>query len=477
MQEDIGREEMLSLKLGIGSTWCPSNKKKGKRRDETDVISRGTLMQDDVLDKKLFGLLQRRERMLRLDPRIRNDGLEDGEGLQLIHLLLACATAVDAKNTSSAINALHELYHRVSTDGDPIQRVAAYFADGLAARLLTKTSPFYQTIMQHPSPEEEFLAFTELYKASPFYQFAHFTANQAIMEAFEEVQHNGRSLHVIDFDVSSSYGFQWPSLIQSLSDKAKRSKPISLRITGIGTSMEELRETEMRLVNFTKGCDNLFMKFEGLLRGSSRSDFKIEKNATLVVNLVFYLQNLRSSSEISDVLTGIYSLDPSLVVVVDKEGGERPCSNFLSRFMESLHYHAAMFDSLNDCLPAESTERMRIEKNHLGREIKIAMTQGEREEEKHSKFERLDTWKGKMESFGFEEIKLSSRSVSQAKLLLKIKSHCSSIEHEGTGSGFRISERAEGHAISLGWQDRHLTTVSAWHCMQSTNCSPGCNNL
>ncbi|XP_008781654.2 GRAS family protein RAM1-like [Phoenix dactylifera] len=467
MQEDIGLEEMLSLNLGISST-----AKKRKRTEESNVIPCGNLM-PDVLDKKFFGLLQSRERMLGLDPR--RKGLEDGEGLQLIHLLLASAAAVDANNTISAIDALHELYQLVSTNGDPIQRVAAYFADGLAARLLTKTSPFYETIMAQPASEEQLLAFTELYQASPFHQFAHFTANQAIMEAFEEGQqrpHNGRSLHVIDFDVS--YGFQWPSLIQSLSDKATRSKPISLRITGFGRSIEELRETETRLVNFTKGCDNLFMKFEGLLRGSVRSDFKIEKNATLVVNLVFYLQTLRSSSEVSDALMAVCSLNPSLVVVVEKEGGRRPCT-FLSRFMESLHYYAAMFDSLNDCLPAESTERLKIEKNHLGREIKIAMTEEEKEEGKHLEFERTDTWKGKMESFGFGEIKLSSRSVSQAKLLLKIKSHLSTIEHDG-GCGFRILERDEGRAISLAWQDRHLATVSAWHCVRSPNHSLGCSS-
>ncbi|PQM40938.1 scarecrow-like protein 23 [Prunus yedoensis var. nudiflora] len=38
--------------------------------------------------------------------------------------------------------------------------------------------------------------------------------------------------------------------------------------------------------------------------------------------------------------------------------------------MESLHYFAAMFDSLDDCLPLESAERLSIEKNHLGKEIK-----------------------------------------------------------------------------------------------------------
>ncbi|KAH1086272.1 hypothetical protein GYH30_017991 [Glycine max] len=40
---------------------------------------------------------------------------------------------------------------------------------------------------EHKRPEpksgEEFLAFTDLYRVSPYYQFAHFTANQAILEA------------------------------------------------------------------------------------------------------------------------------------------------------------------------------------------------------------------------------------------------------------------------------------------------------
>ncbi|KAL6009746.1 hypothetical protein ACLOJK_000175 [Asimina triloba] len=38
---------------------------------------------------------------------------------------------------------------------------------------------------------------------TPYYQFTHFTANQAIIDAFEEEEeHNDRWLHVTDFDVS-----------------------------------------------------------------------------------------------------------------------------------------------------------------------------------------------------------------------------------------------------------------------------------
>ncbi|KAJ0973247.1 hypothetical protein J5N97_021206 [Dioscorea zingiberensis] len=451
MKEEVYGEELLSLSLGINGHWCSDAAKKRKRKDDSD----------DVVEKKLFGLLHMRDRMMRLNPN-KMHGLEDSKGLHLIHLLLLSASAVDSNNASSAVDTLMELFQKVSLNGDPIQRVAAYFSDGLAARLFTRKSPFYGAIMVDPSPVEEFLAFTELYRASPYYQFAHFTANQIIIEAFEqEEMNNCRSLHVIDFDVS--YGFQWPSLIQSLSDKAASSKPISLRISGFGQSMDELKGTEMRLASFAKGCRNIVFEFEGLVRGNgSNNELKIKKNATVVVNLVLYLSTLKSYNEITETLRSIHRMNPSAVVVVEKEGGRSPRS-FLSRFMDSLHYYAAMFDSLDDCLPAESSERLSIEKNHLGKEIKCCITSEEKElEEDNVRYEKVDTWKGMMESIGYQGVRLSSRSLSQAKLLLKIKSHCSSMEH-GSNGGFQVIERDEGMAISLGWQDRNLVTASAWH--------------
>ncbi|KAH6796417.1 hypothetical protein C2S51_037403, partial [Perilla frutescens var. frutescens] len=145
--------------------------------------------------------------------------------------------------------------------------------------------------MKAPTREEEFLAFTSLYKVSPFYQFAHFTANQAILEAFERegnmnmnMNMNTRALHVVDFDVS--YGFQWPSLMQSLSENATPTNRISLKITGFGGSMEELQETESRLVSFATAFHNLVFEFRGLVRGSKNViKLKRRKNETVAVNL------------------------------------------------------------------------------------------------------------------------------------------------------------------------------------------------
>lgn len=422
-----------------------------KKRKARDGFGACHVKAKDADDGKFLVLLQARERMLREDPK--RSGQEDATDEQLPRLLLLAASAIDADHADAAIDAIVDLYQHASLHGHPMQRVMAYFADGLAARILTDSSPFYRSIMAHPTPEEEFTAFTELYRASPCYQFAHFTANQTIVEAFEaEEKQNGRRLYVIDFDVS--YGFQWPSLIQSLCDKATTSKPISLHLTGFGRSTEELKNTETRLVGFSKSCSNLEFVYNGLLRGSTTSDLKIEKNATLAVNLVFYLQTMKSSSEMLATLMSIHSLNPSVVVLAEKEISQRP-AGYSARFVESsLNYFAAMFRSLHDCLPADSLGRLSIEKNHLGREIKSAIT---------CNCEMTSAWKGRMESTGFQGMKLSSRSVSQAKLLLKIKGQFSSIEHV-SNSGFGISETDDGRTLSLCLQDRNLITVSAWKC-------------
>ncbi|KAG8378386.1 hypothetical protein BUALT_Bualt08G0132100 [Buddleja alternifolia] len=369
---DDHEEEFLSLRLAIVTNYDHERKRKRKRNVVTPNLSYSS--DQSCEEGKIFSLLQIREQMLKLDHNIKSHAThdeEDGKGLHLIHLLLISATSVNENNVALAIENLCELYQNVSLKGDSVQRVAAYFADGLVARLLTRKSPFYEMITKTPTPDEEFLAFTELYKVSPFYQFAHFTANQAILEAFEKEQNtNNRVLHVIDFDVS--YGFQWPSLMQSLSETATNANRVYLKITGFGRNSDELQETETRLASFAKSFRNLVFEFHGLLRGSKLVKLKKKKNETVAVNLLFHLNSLNTFSKISETLKYVYSLNPSVVVLVEQEGSIN-AHNFLPRFMESLHYFAAIFDSLDDCLPLDSAERLSIEKNHLGKEIKCVI--------------------------------------------------------------------------------------------------------
>jgi hypothetical protein len=459
MEDMEDQEELLNLSLA-NVTDSNGDMKRKRKRSRADVSNPLMNTYEGRSEGKIFRLLQMREQMLKLDHKRKGAVEENGKGLHLIHLLLIAATALDENNVGSALENLTELYQSVSLSGDSVQRVVAYFADGLAARLLSKKSPFYDMIMKEPTCEEEFLAFTDLYRVSPYYQFAHFTANQAILEAYEkEEENNNSSLHVIDFDVS--YGFQWPSLIQSLSEKASSGNRISLRITGFGRRIEELQETERRLVSFAKGFRNLVFEFQGLLRRSKLFNLRKKKNETVAVNLVFHLNTLNDSLKISETLKSVHSLNPSIVVLVEQEGSRSPRS-FLSRFMESLHYFAAMFDSLDDCLPLESSERLSIEKNHLGKDIK-RMLNCDKDDANCPRYDKMETWKGRMEGHGFAGIKLSSKSLIQAKLLLKIRTHYFPLQFDGDFcGGFKVFERDDGKGISLGWQDRYLITASAW---------------
>ncbi|RLM73363.1 DELLA protein DWARF8-like [Panicum miliaceum] len=430
---------------------------------------------------RVMRLLQARERMVaRLESEDQTPA-DDAGGLRLMHLLLSSVAAGEAGDVRAATAALHEVYRRASFGGgDPAPRVAAYFADALAPRLRLRSPP--AAASPRPTRGEQFLAYTMFYQASPLYQFAHFTANQAIVEAFEAG--GRRSLHVVDFDVS--YGFQWPSLIQSLSDAAgdvdaastsgshdgERKEPVSLRITGLGTSADELRQTEARLTRFASDCPNVRFVFEGIVTsGPDSGRHECIKNnddddATVVVNLAFPAsQGSRTSArEARSALARIRAPNPSLVFLVERGGGSnatpRGRSSLLPPFTASLRYFAAVFDSLHESLPADSAERLAIERNHLGTEIRNAVASLDRShggDDDRTAAEPCSSasWKEMMESAGFEAVALSSRTVSQAKLLLKMKSGCG-------GGGFRVVEGDGGRAMSLGWRDSALITTTAW---------------
>ncbi|WVZ85679.1 hypothetical protein U9M48_032574 [Paspalum notatum var. saurae] len=493
----------LTLSLGInGGGGGGTATKKRKVRDSVIVVDDGVGDGGDS-SRVVTRLLQARERMV-----ARLDGVDDlwvapapddvggaaGRGLRLMHLLLSAVAAGESGDAQAAAAALHEVYRRASFRGaDPAQRVAAYFADALATRLVRR--PPASAAAAPPSTcTERFLAYTMFYQASPLYQFAHFSANQAIVEAFESG--GRRRLHVVDFDVS--HGFQWPSLIQSLSESAAAStsgsshdsdEPVSLRITGFGASADEVRQTEARLARFASGCPNLRFEFEGIVDGRPNSGggghhderIKIDDGATVVVNLVFpaAVQNSRASTrESCRALARIRSLNPALVFLVEKDGGGggggggnvatsrgRSSSGLLPQLTASLRYFAALFDSLHECLPADSAERLAIERNHLGTEISTAVAaclDSNRGGGDHvaepcgGSGGAAWSWKEMMESAGFEAVRLSSRTVSQAKLLLKMKSG-------GGGGGFRVVEGGGGRALSLGWRDSTLMiTATGW---------------
>lgn len=266
-------EELLNLSLSLVSnsyitegtdSSCARRKNKCNQDDSCSSLGSSDGDHIDHHQGEILRLLHHREQMLSREhtglstiPQAVDQESDRNMEPYLIHLLSKTATSINEYKFSLAVVNLVNIYQRVSLVGDSLERVAAYFADGLTAAMLMKEKPpLYDMIMKEPTSSQELLAFTHLYRVSPCYQFSHFTANQAILEAFGKEQgRNHGELHVVDFDLA--YGFQWPSLVQSLSEKASRTNinTISLRITGFARCMEELVETEARLISFSKSFD------------------------------------------------------------------------------------------------------------------------------------------------------------------------------------------------------------------------------
>nr|XP_029116587.1 DELLA protein GAI [Elaeis guineensis] len=252
---------------------------------------------------------------------------EQDSGLQLVHLLLACAEAVAKDDYLAARRYLHNLNRVVSPFGDSMQRVASCFADALATRPSPSPSP-----NPYPPPSLDTLKIYQiLYQACPYIKFAHFTANQAIFEAFESEDR----VHVIDLDILQ--GYQWPAFLQALA--ARPGGPPALRITGVGHPFESVRQTGRHLAELAHSLRVPFEfhpvvvdRLEDLRPGMLHRRI----GEALTVNAVCRL-HLVPGAHHGPLLAMIRDQAPKVVTLVEQEAGHNG-PYFLGRFLEALHY-------------------------------------------------------------------------------------------------------------------------------------------
>ncbi|XP_058103573.1 GRAS family protein RAM1-like [Magnolia sinica] len=373
---------------------------------------------------------------------------EQDSGLQLVHLLLACAESVAKEDYMSARRFLHHLNRVVSPLGDSMQRVAACFTDALSARLtatITTTPSTFtsKTFTSFPPTSLETLKIYQiLYQACPYVKFAHFTANQAIFEAFEAEER----VHVIDLDILQ--GYQWPAFIQALA--ARPGGAPFLRITGVGSPLESVKETGRRLSDL---AHSLHVPFEFHPVGERLQDlqphmFHRRVGEALAVNSVNRLHRV-PGAYLGNLISMIRDQAPNIVTLVEQEANHNG-PYFLGRFLEALHYYSAIFDSLDATFPNDSPERAKVEQYIFAPEIRnIVACEGAERMERH---ERLEKWRKIMEGKGFKSVGLSSNAVTQSKLLLGLYP-C---------DGYRLTE--DRGCLLLGWQDRAILAASAWRC-------------
>lgn len=373
---------------------------------------------------------------------------EQDSGLQLVHLLLACAEAVAKEDYMLARKYLHHLNRVVSPLGDSMQRVASCFTEALSARLAATltTKPSTSTPKSFssfpPNSLEILKIYQILYQACPYVKFAHFTANQAIFEAFEAEER----VHVIDLDILQ--GYQWPAFMQALA--ARPGGAPFLRITGVGHSIESVKETGRCL---TELAHSLHVPFEFHPVGEQLEDLKPHMfnrrvGEALAVNAVNRLHRVPGNC-LGNLLGMIRDQAPNIVTLVEQEASHNG-PYFLGRFLEALHYYSAIFDSLDATFPPDSAQRAKVEQYIFAPEIRnIVACEGPERIVRH---ERLEKWRKIMEGKGFKEVPLSANAVTQSKILLGLYS-C---------DGYRLTE--DKGCLLLGWQDRAILAASAWRC-------------
>ncbi|KAF5193530.1 Scarecrow-like transcription factor pat1 [Thalictrum thalictroides] len=371
---------------------------------------------------------------------------EQDSGLQLVHLLLACAEAVAKEDYMSAKRYLHQLNRVVTPLGDSMQRVASCFSDALSARLAATltTNPKTTNLktFTHSNSREVLKIYQILYQACPYTKFAHFTSNQAIFEAFEAEER----VHIIDLEILQ--GYQWPAFMQALASRSNGAP--SLRITGVGFPPESVRETGRCLNEL---ANSLQIPFEFHAVGEQLENLKPHMfhrrvGEALAVNAVNRLHRV-PTKYLGNLLGMIRDQAPNIVTLVEQEASHNG-PYFLGRFLEALHYYSAIFDSLDSTFLADSAERAKVEQYIFAPEIRnIVACEGPERVERH---ERLEKWRKLMEGNGFKSVTLSPNAVTQSKILLGLYST----------EAYRLTE--DKGCLLLGWQDRALIAASAWSC-------------
>ncbi|KAE8710288.1 DELLA protein GAI1 [Hibiscus syriacus] len=372
-------------------------------------------------------------------------------GIRLVHALMACAEGVQQNNLNLAEALVRQIGFLAISQAGAMRKVATYFAEALARRI-------YRLYPQNPLDHSlSDVLHIHFYEACPYLKFAHFTANQAILEAFE----GKKRVHVIDF--SMNQGMQWPALMQALALRA--GGPPAFRLTGIGPpshdNSDHLQEVGWKLAQL---AETIHVEFEyrGFVANSladldaSMLDLRPSEVEAVAVNSVFELHKLLARpGGIDKVFSVVEQMKPEIVTIVEQEANHNG-PVFLDRFTESLHYYSTLFDSLEGSASGQDKVMSEV---YLGKQIcNVVACEGVDRTERH---ESSTQWRNRLVSAGFSPVHLGSNAFKQAGMLLALFAG---------GDGYGVEESSG--CLMLGWHKRPLITTSAWKAANYSSSPP-----
>ncbi|CAN1260087.1 Scarecrow-like protein 13 [Linum perenne] len=314
---------------------------------------------------------------------------------------------------------MHVLEQMVSVSGEPIQRVGAYMLEGLRARLELSGSKIYRALKCDAPISSDLMTYMGiLYQICPYWKFAYMSANVVIQEA---VQYE-RRIHIIDFQIAQ--GSQWVPLIQSFA-KRPGGAPV-IRITGIDDSQLD-------------GCE------------IQREHLNVRPGEAVVVNFPYVLHHMPDESvdtwnHRDRLLRLVKSLSPKIVTLVEQESNTNT-TPFHLRFLETLSYYTAMFESIDVARPRDDRQRISAEQHCVARDIvNVIACEGAERVERH---ELLGKWRSRFQMAGFSQYPLSSSVTAAVRDVLK-----------DYDRKYRVEERDGG--LCLYWLRRAMAASSAW---------------
>ncbi|KAK6154386.1 hypothetical protein DH2020_008634 [Rehmannia glutinosa] len=368
----------------------------------------------------------------------------------LKQLLIACARALSENKSHEFEKLIEHARSAVSITGDPIQRLGAYMVEGLIARKESSGTNIYRALNCNEPDIKDLLSYMHtLYEICPYFKFGYMAANGAIAEACK----NEDRIHIIDFQIAQ--GTQWTILLQALA--ARPGGPPHVRITGIDDPVAELIRGDGLEKRFAAISEkfNIPVEFRTVPVFAGYQEEMLDAvrpNEALAVNFPLQLhhtpdESVDVSNPRDELLRMVKSLSPKVVTLVEQESNTNTAP-FVPRFVETLDYYSAMFESIDVTMPRDSKDRVNVEKQCLARDVvNVIACEGRERIERHELFGK---WRLRFMMAGFRQFPLSSYVNSVIRGLLGCYSeHYTLVEKDG--------------AMLLGWKDRNLFSASAWH--------------
>ncbi|CAH9129157.1 unnamed protein product [Cuscuta epithymum] len=379
------------------------------------------------------------------------------EAVDLQTLLLSCAQSVAINDRKSANEQLKQIWLHCSPNGDADQRLAYFLARGLEVRLTGTGTELYRSGAPKGITAFDKLKAYQVYMSTcPFKKIAIDFANKMIYMASSKA----KTLHIIDFGIH--YGFQWPILLQHLSNRP--GGPPKLRFTGIDypkpgfRPSELIEETGRRLAKY---CERFGVPFEYNAIATRNwetikiKDLKLARRGEeiVAVNCSFRFKDVFDEIEVMGesprdaVLRLIRKVNPSIFVqaVVNGSYGS---PFFASRFRDALYHYSSFFDIFDTLLPRDDPQRLQFEDDHFGREaLNVIGCEGT---ERVVRPETYKQWQWRNSRAGFKLLPLNPGLMAELKKKLKAGYH----------KQFLLDE--DGDWMVQGWKGRVLCASSCW---------------